>query len=342
MENKNYFIGIDISSESFTVSVYSATDNKIITLEKNIPNTIDGFKNFTDWLHKQRIDKHTCIICMEATGIYGEALSYFLCSQGYSVAVEPPLKIKRAFKLSTHKNDKVDSQQIAQYCRRFTDELHYWSPKSEILEQINTLLTLREQFVTQVIANQNVLKNFQRRYVQTPLANSMVEKTIENLKENIKNIDKQINNLINKDTDYKQMVNLLKSIPGVGMFLAANLLVLTNGFQRTIDAKRIASYIGICPYEHTSGKSIKHKPRSKGFGPSVLRKLLHLASLSLRKHNDDSKKYFFRKVAEGKAKRLVLNNMANRLLKIICAVIRDKKPYIKNLVSINPVVLKTA
>ena len=52
------------------------------------------------------------------------------------------------------------------------------------------------------------------------------------------------------------------------------------------------------------------------------------------------KKYFFRKVAEGKSKRLVLNNIANKLIKLLIALIISKKPYIKNYFSINPMILK--
>ena len=51
-------------------------------------------------------------------------------------------------------------------------------------------------------------------------------------------------------------------------------------------------------------------------------------------------KYFFRKVGEGKSKRLVLNNIANKLIKILIALIISKKPYIKNFLSINPMLLK--
>ena len=55
---------------------------------------------------------------------------------------------------------------------------------------------------------------------------------------------------------------------------------------------------------------------------------------------EEMKKYFFRKVGEGKSKRLVLNNIANKLIKILVALIISKKPYIKNFLSINPMLLK--
>ena len=65
-------------------------------------------------------------------------------------------------------------------------------------------------------------------------------------------------------------------------------------------------------------------------GPAKLRKLLYLAALSVRTHNQNFKKYFLRKVAEGKNKRLILNNIENKLLKITCAVINSGIAYTEN------------
>lgn len=50
--------------------------------------------------------------------------------------------------------------------------------------------------------------------------------------------------------------------------------------------------------------------------------------------------YFFRKVAEGKHKKLVLNNIQNKILKLACAVVRSNQPYIPNYVSVNPLVFQ--
>jgi transposase len=78
---------------------------------------------------------------MEATGVYSEALAYFVHANGYRIAVEPPLKVKRAFDTCGHKSDAVDSRQIAEYACRCVDELAFWQPKAAILEQIKVLLT---------------------------------------------------------------------------------------------------------------------------------------------------------------------------------------------------------
>jgi len=67
---------------------------------------------------------------------------------------------------------------------------------------------------------------------------------------------------------------------------------------------------------------------------------LYLASLSGRMHNEQVKKYFYRKGAEGKPERVGLNKIATRLLRIICATVKSGTPFIENYRSVNPALLK--
>jgi len=338
MNRPEDFIGIDIASATFTASVLTAP-GEIVMMRENIPNTPEGFTGFVSGLEAQQITPQDSVIVMEATGVYGESLCYFLHAKGFKVAVEPPNAVKKAFR-SKRKNDTVDSQQIAEYGYRFFDTLRFWKPKADLLEQIRTLLTTREQLTKQRTANQNALRALKRKVVQTPLATQILEEHIERLGANLKAIDKAIKELIGQDPTLKEKGQLADKVPGVGLLLTANLMVITSGFSEHVDPKSLAAFIGICPYEHESGTSVKRKPTSDRHGTGRLRKLLYLASLSVRMHNEQFKKYFYRKVAEGKPERLVLNNIANRLLRIICATVKSGTPFIENYRSVNPALLK--
>ena len=75
----------------------------------------------------------------------------------------------------------------------------------------------------------------------------------------------------------------------------------------------------------------------------VLRRpLLFLAALSLRTHNPSFRTYFQRKKDAGKPAKLVINNIANKLLKIVVAVVRTDTAFIPGYRSINPRLLKPA
>ncbi len=339
MNRFKHFVGIDISADHFTVTILTEP-TAMAALGKQFSNSVDGFAEFLALLIQHNVASPAAVCCLEATGVYGEQLCYFLQANGYPVAVEPPLKVKRAFAVAGHKTDAVDSRQIAEYAYRFADELHLWASKSEILEQIRILLTAREQFTQQKVGNQNTLAMLHRKYVQTPVANTRYEMTIAHLVENIKAIDKELKNLIIADPGFRQMVQSLISIPGVGMLLATQLMVVTENFSRPVNARQLSAFIGICPYKHESGSSIHKRPRSRRHGPSALRKLLYLAAMSVRTHRAEFKAYYLRKVAEGKSGRLVINNIANKLLKIICAVASTRSTYHAGYRSINPALLQ--
>lgn len=340
MKRPKFYVGIDISSEDYAVSV-GVEPWKIVGKTAQFSNNPDGYTAMLAWLEQQGIQASQVVVCMEATGVYGEELAYYLVANRYRIAIEPPLKVKRAFFPYGHKNDRVDSQQIAEYSYRFYDELRFWQPREEILEQIQVLLSTREQFVRQKTAHMNSLKSIRRKVVKTPLAETLHEQNIQRLKKDIKVIEDEIRKLIDQDPGFGQMIALLTSITGVGLLLAVNIMLIMLMFPETIhNHKQMSAYLGICPYEHRSGSSIYKPDSSRFFGPERVRKLLYLASMSLREHDTQFKKYFLRKTAEGKSGRLVLNNIANKLVKIMCAVVRTKTPYIKNYHSVNPALLK--
>jgi|WetSurMetagenome_2_1015567.scaffolds.fasta_scaffold260906_1 transposase len=340
MKTYTYFVGVDISAEFYTVSIY--TNNTLTSVGEQFPNTNDGNALCKQWLFNHGATFENSVICLEATGVYGECFCYAFASYGFPVAVEPPMKVKRAFSQRIHKTDAVDSTQIAEYAFRFADELKLWQPKSEILEQIRTLLTAREHCVTQSAATQNILRSLTYKFVRTPTAITAFTNTLEQQKENIALIDAELKRLCQSDDSFHTMISLLKSIPGVGFILAVHLLSISNGFTRPLVARELSSFCGIAPLQHQSGTSVFRKPRSVGNGHPILRKLLFLAALSIRTHHQQSKKYFLRKVDEGKSKRLVINNLSNKLLKIICAVATSKQPFIENYRSVNPFFLKSA
>ena len=333
MEKPRFFVGIDIASATFTSAVGSMGDKwQIVVRPATFANEFDSFAKYLKWLQEHSVGPDNSVICMEATGVYNEVLAHFLIINHYRVAIEP----------AGHKSDPVDSTQITEYAYRFWDELSLWAPRQEILEQIKTLLTTREQFVVDRSGHQNALLALKRKAIRTPLAEQMHEKTLSELKGHILAMEAEIQRLIDQDPDFRYMINLLISIPGVGLLLAAHMLVLFQSAPQLCSPKSLAAFIGICPYEDSSGSSIRHTPTSRHYGPPALRKLIFLAALSLRTHNPQFRTYFLRKIQEGKPKKVVINNIANRLLKIIVAVVRSQTEFIPNYRSINPGLLKLA
>lgn len=330
------FVGVDIASASFMACAGTAPW-KITVKPAKFENHEDGFVSFLDWLQAHHLKPDSTVVCMEATGVYSEGLAYFLHASGYRVAVEPPLNIQRKFPVNASKADELDCQYIGEYACRYVDKLAFWQPRAEILEQVKVLLTTRQHFSVQLTGHKNALHALNRKKVSAKLAQQVHRTLIEQISKSIKDIDKEIRRLIDSDPTCKQTLLLLLSVPGIGLQLAAHLLIL---MQKTLDPKTLAAFIGISPIKHQSGSSLYVTPTSRHYGPPSLRKLLYLAACSVRTHKKPFQQYFFRKRAEGKHKKLILNNIQNKLLKIACAVVRSQQPYIPNYVSVNPLLLQ--
>lgn len=330
------FVGVDIASTSFMACVGTAPWQVVVKPVK-FENDEEGFIAFLGWLQEHNLKAESSVVCMEATGVYSEGLAYFLHASGYTVAVEPPLNIQRKFPVNASKTDELDCQYIAEYACRYADKLSFWQPRAEILEQVKVLLTTRQHFSVQLTGHKNALHALSRKKVSSTLAQRSHQSMIEQIAKAIKAIDQEIRRLIDSDPTFKQTLLLLLSVPGIGLQLAAHLLI---HMQETLDPRTLAAFIGICPLKHESGSSIYSAPTSRHYGPPILRKLLYLAACSVRTHKKPFQQYFFRKLAQGKHKKLILNNIQNKILKIACAVVRSQQPYLPNYVSVSPLVFQ--
>lgn len=330
-----YFVGIDSAAESFTASV--VTPEEVVRAAQPFENTAEGIYALKGWIEAAGLPRAETLVCIENTGVFTEALCYELHRSKYAVVLLDPHKVWKAFAEGA-KTDPLDSRKIAEYAWRYLDQLVPWSPREAIVEQVKVLLRTREQFVEQRTAATNSLSTLRRKYIQTPAANAALERTLLHLKAEIQDIEAEIHRLIRSNPTAAQMIALLMTAPGVGELLAFHLFVLTEGFAQTPSYRSLAQYLGIAPNVRQSG-AWSGPSRSRGYGPSTIRKLLYLAACSVRTHNAAYRQYFLRKVAEGKPRRLVLNNLENRLLRVLCAMIEHRQPYIPNYVSVQPILL---
>ena len=125
----------------------------------------------------------------------------------------------------------------------------------------------------------------------------------------------------------KDIYQNITSVPGIGKVTALLLICFTNEFNSFSTARELACYCGVVPFEYTSGKSVRSKPKVHYMANKKLKKQLHMCALSSVMHNPEMKAYFKRKVEEGKNKMLILNNIRNKLIHRICACVKENRPY---------------
>ena len=328
-----HYVGIDIGSKEHTAAIVTTTSapRPLITFS----NDEDGFTKFLDWLAENGVQPTESVVCLEATGVYGEALTYFLAARQWRLAVEAPQHVKRGMG-KPNKNDAVDAKQIAEYALRYFDQLTLWQAPSAILERIETILTTRQHCMTEKTRLVNMLHAFGRKTVQTPVAEQILRQQKELVEKHIKELDTALKKEIRSDPTFKEKVRLAETVPGIGPLIAAGMLVLSKGCTEHLNHKRLASYLGICPHEHTSGTSVRRKARSRRSGPGLMRGWLHNAVMCLISHEERYITYFRERKAKKQLGIVIMNNIANKLLKVLCAVINSGKPYQNNHVSTKP------
>ena len=328
------FVGVDVASETLAVSL-TRGPGRPVAGPLTVANDPDGFSRLAAWLAEHEAAPDQALVCLEATGVYGEALCYALHERGYRLAVEDAARVKRAMPPSGAKTDALDARRIADYAARFVDELRPWAPAEAVVEHVRTLLTMREQLVREKGAKQNSLHVLKRKHYPTPLAIQIAEGAVDYLKERVKEIDAEVKRLVSSHPTLGPAVALVVSVPGVGYLLGCHLCVATDGFTRPLVAKRFSAWLGVCPLDFESGSSVRRRPSSRGYGPPAMRKLLYLASMRLITiEGSQTQAYYRRKVAEGKQGRLVLNNVGNKVLRVVAAVLRDGVPYESDHVSV--------
>lgn len=338
MDIPQFYVGIDVASETLAVAL-TRGPSRSVGKPLAVTNDPHGFAALAMWLAEHEARPESALVCLESTGVYGEALCYWLHDHGYRVVVEDAAKVRRAMPVAGAKTDALDAQRIADYAARFLDELKPWTPAEAVVEQVQTLLTLREQLTRERTAKLNARRMLQRKAVQTPLAVRITDEAVDYLKARIVEVDREVKRLVSSHPTLGPAVALLVSVPGVGHLLASHLCVATGGFTRPLVPKQTSAWLGICPLEHESGSSVRRKPRSRGYGPSAIRKLLYLASMRLVSIDGSAHQaYFERKKAEGKSGRLVLNNVGNKLIRVMAAVLRDGQPYETKHASVRPTI----
>jgi len=88
----------------------------------------------------------------------------------------------------------------------------------------------------------------------------------------------------------------------------------------------------VVPFEHSSGTSVRGKTRVSKMANKHLKTKLTLAAQNAARFDPELKEYYQRKRSEGKNNWLVLNNVKNKLIHRIFAVVRDGQMYEKQYV----------
>jgi transposase len=124
---------------------------------------------------------------------------------------------------------------------------------------------------------------------------------------------------------YQKRVEILQSIPGIGVISAMELLLELQDVSRFRRAEQLAAYVGLTPSQYSSADKVR-MGRITGIGKNTLRSLLVEASWTLiRKDHGMREKYDRIKIRSGGKRAIVA--IARTLLLRMRRMLLDKQIY---------------
>jgi transposase len=322
----DFFVGIDMSKSKFDVGIIDNLGKKIS--HKKFNNNDLGFEDFLSWL-SLTLNSKALFFCMEYTGIYSRKLWMFIQDHDCLLWMESGFQIKRKSGIFKTKNDKVDSYRIAEYALYNQFNLKITPDYNENLFILHDLLSNRNRIVD-CIKRIEVPLNELKKHGNNASFEALFEansSAITALKKSLKDLDKKIDELIGKNEEWHKNIELATSIPGVGKLVCLWLLVYSKNFSKEFNARQFASLSGIAPFELSSGSSINGGFHVNCYSHKQLKGLLHIVAMCAIKHNPHLSEYFKNKKKEGKKGFVPLNNVKNKIIQLVWAVIRSGNTF---------------
>lgn len=325
---KDHYIGVDISKRTIDIAIYVKSQAKKGTFpHETFSNSEEGFKDMKKWLRKQHVVLSKSLFCMEATGNYTYELCLFLEQLGVAYSIQSPLHLKRSFGLTHGKNDKVDASRIAYYAYLHREDIKLSKLASDSVRKLKALIVERKSLVVEIARCKAQLKEVGEHAPSTGTV-KRTEALQEFLESQVESIEEEMAQTIESDEQMKTNYNLLLSVDGIGIVNAINTIIATHNFEMFDNARQYASYIGVAPFEHTSGTSVRGKTHVEP-GAKMLKADLTGAVRICINHDKEIRKYYDRKMAEGKAFGIVANAIKFKLLLRMFAVIKRGTPFVR-------------
>lgn len=335
---KKLFVGIDFSKEKIDVAIIFAEGltETSMRLFNEFKNSVSGYKQLVKWVEESsnETEPSLWLFCGENTGDYSKPLCNFLYGRGFDMWLENAKSIKDASGIRRLKSDRTDANMIAEYAMRNNDKAIVYEPLSESLSQLRELFLYRQMVVRHRCSFQ-VRRGEKRLNMEKSPVKTMISQSgrhiVTELNKEIEKIDKRIAELIDSDEELAQVFTIVTSIPGIGTQNAVCLMVYTDNFRRfNFDSRKIACYYGIAPFGRDSGTSVHSDPHVHYMANRQIKAMLSQAALSAAKFNPVIASYYSRLIERGKKRQIALNNVKNKLVHIVTAMVRNKQLFDKD------------
>jgi transposase len=287
------------------------------------PNDEAGHTALLARLEQLRVQgTHIALVVLEATGGLEAEVAWALQLAGWPVVVVNPRQA-RDFARSMGqlaKTDRIDAQLLArlgQTLLQRPDLAKLIKPlPDERQRMLQAMVTRRRQLLAMRVAEQ------QRAAGPDGRMRKSLNIIIKALDRELARLEKEMHAFIGEH--HTELLALLGDVKGVGKATISTLLAEVPELGE-LSGREISALVGVAPINRDSG-TLRGKRTTFGGRPQV-RKVLFMAAMVASRYNPVIKVFYERLVAAGKPKKLALTACMRKLLTILNAMAKTRKPF---------------
>jgi transposase len=303
------YVGIDVSKDRLDVHVRPGGQAFAVSRDgKGLEELVDRLRTLAPVL-----------IVVEATGGFETVVAAAIGGAQLPLVVANPAQVRHFAQAvgKRAKTDPIDAEMIARFAEAVKPAPR---PVPDAAARVlGELVARRRQIIEMLVAERQREHRAGNLRVRKSLA-----RHIKVLERELQELTDEIGGLIRGSPAWRETEDLLVSVPGVANKTSSSLLAEVPELGR-LTRRRIASLVGVAPYTRQSGRW-KGKSMIAG-GRAAARTAVFMAALTASRHNPLLKAFYRRLLAAGKPKMVALIAVARKLLVILNAMIRDKKPW---------------
>jgi transposase len=305
-------IGIDVSKDWLDVAVRPTGESFALKrITAGIEDLVERLK-----------DLSPALVAIEATGGFEAVVAAALAGAGLPVVVVNPAQV-RAFAVALGKRaktDPIDAAVIAHFAEATKPQLRQLPDEKTRL--LADLIARRRQIVEMLAAESQ-----RARRISDHRLTRSITRLRKALEEELAELERLIADHMRRSTVWVEKEKLLASVPGVGKTIARTLIAELPELG-SLDRRQIAALVGLAPWTRQSGQW-----RGKSFiggGRKTVRSALFVGAMVAARYNPQLKQFRDKLVAAGKPKLLALVAVARKLITILNAILRDRRPWHPN------------
>lgn len=304
------FIGIDVSKAQLDISARPSGKTW------RVPHDEAGIVQLLQELGELK----PTLVVLEPTGGFEVHVVAAMAVAGIAVAVVNARQVRDFAKATGRlaKTDAIDAAVLAHFAEAVRPEPR--PLRDEETSELSAQLARRRQLVEMITAETNRMGVARRERLR-----KSIYEHVKWLRRQLRSVDDDIDRHLRKSPIWREKDDLLQSVPGVGPVLSRTLLAELPELG-TLDRRQIAALVGVAPINRDSGSS--SRKRVTWGGRAVVRAPLYMATLVATRCNAVIRATYTRLVGSGKAKKVALVACMRKLLVILNAIVRDRRPWL--------------